>query len=321
MFTNVIPNEMNQGLKFSGAIPANLLPFKEDYSIDEQNYRRHLSWLAAVEGVDAIVCNGHAAEVSSLNLKERREALALALEEVGDRVSVICGIFTDNTLEAAKMAKEAESEGASGLLIFPPTLFMWGAQLRPEMPLIHFQTISQATSLPLIVFEYPPSSGLGYKPETLAQLAEIENVVAVKDWSNDVVAYERNLRALRATGLPVAMLSSFTMSLFSSYMLGADGSISGMGSVTADLHVELFEAVQAGDLERGRALNDRLDPLVRVFYAPPFVDMHNRMKEALALLGRIDSAVVRPPLRKIDQAEREGIRKALIEARLLDFTV
>jgi 4-hydroxy-tetrahydrodipicolinate synthase len=113
------------------------------------------------------------------------------------------------------------------------------------------------------------------------------------------------------------MLSSYTMSLFASYVLGADGSISGMGSVTADLHVQLYSAVRRGDLETARRLNDRLDPLVRVFYAPPFVDMHNRMKEALALLGRIDKAVVRPPLKRIGETEREQIRQALVKSGLM----
>ena len=215
------------------------------------------------------------------------------------------------------MPRDAKAEGAAGLLVFPPTLFMWGARLRPEMAVVHFETIAEATDLPLIVFEYPPAIGIGYDPETLARLAEIDRVVGVKDWSNDMVALEANLRALRGTGRPVAMLSSYTMSLFASYVLGADGSISGMGSVTADLHAELFRAVQAGDLEAGRRLNDRLAPLVEVFYAPPFVDMHNRMKEALALLGRIDKAVVRPPLRPIGDGERERIRQALLRSGLL----
>ena len=75
--------------------------------------------------------------------------------------------------------------------------------------------------------------------------------------------------------------------------------------------------MQAGDLEAGRALNDRLAPLVEVFYAPPFVDMHNRMKEASALLGRIDKAVVRPPLKRISDEERERIRHALLRSGLL----
>lgn len=302
--------------RFSGAMPANLLPFKADYSIDEINYRRHLSWLADVEGVNAIVCNGHAAEVSSLNREERRRALAIALDEVGDRVELISGIYTDNTFEAAELARDAREEGAAGLLVFPPTLFMWGAQLRPEMPLSHFSAIAEAVDLPLIVFEYPPAGGIGYTPETLARLVEIETVVGVKDWSNDMVSFERNLRAIRSTGRPVAMLSSYTMSLMGSYLLGADGSISGMGSVTADLQVQLFAAVQAGNLDAARALNDRLDPLVRAFYAPPFVDMHNRMKEACALLGRIDRAIVRPPQQPIGEEERRRLAEALRQVGL-----
>jgi 4-hydroxy-tetrahydrodipicolinate synthase len=166
------------------------------------------------------------------------------------------------------------------------------------------------------VFEYPPASGIGYAPETLARLAEIPQVAAVKDWSNDIVAFERNLRALRGSGRPVAMLSSFTMSLMATFLLGADGAISGMGSVAADLQAELFARCQKGDVDGARQINDRLDPLVRVFYAPPFVDMHNRMKEALVLLGRIPAAHVRPPLTPVPAAEREAIRQALIAAQL-----
>jgi len=90
-----------------------------------------------------------------------------------------------------------------------------------------------------------------------------------------------------------------------------------MGSVTADLQAELFAACQKGDLDGARRINDRLEPLVRVFYAPPFVDMHNRMKEALVLLGRLPRAVVRPPLVKLAGAEIDRIRCALVEAGLI----
>ena len=308
---------MRDHLTFSGVIPANLLPFMPDYSIDEANYRRHLSWLADVPGVTAITVNGHAAEVSSLLRDERRRALAIALDEVGGRLPLITGIYSDNTLEAVELARDARAEGAGGLLVFPPTLFMWGAQLRPEMPYRHFAMIAEAVNIPLVVFQYPPASGMGYSPDTLVQLTEIPQVVAVKEWSNDIIAFEQNLRAIRSTGRPVAVLSSFTMSLFSSFVLGADGTISGMGSVAADLQAELFAHVQHGDLDAARQVHDRLEPLVRVFYAPPFLDMHNRMKEALAILERIDRAVVRPPLQPISAAERRQIGEALVRAGLL----
>ena len=303
-------------VKFSGVMPANILPFKADLSIDEAAYRRHLRGLADTRGVTGIVANGHAAEVSSLSREERRRALAIALDEVGTRCPVVAGVYSDGTQEAVALAADAKAESAAGVLVFPPTLFMWGAQAKPEMARRHFSEIAEKAGLPIVVFEYPPASGIGYSPETLAELAEIPLVSAVKDWSNDIVAFEANLRALRATGRPVAMLSAFTMSLMATFVLGADGAISGMGSVVADLQAELFAACQKGDLDGARQVNDRLDPLVRVFYAPPFVDMHNRMKEALVLLGRIPAAHVRPPLTPVSATERETIRRALAASGL-----
>jgi len=261
------------------------------------------------------VANGHAAEVASLSREERKRTLGIALDEVAGACPVIAGVYTDGTAEAVALARDAQAAGAAGILLFPPTLFMWGAQLKPDMVLRHYREVA-TVGLPIVAFEYPPASGIGYSPETLARLAEIPQVVGIKDWSNDIVAFEANVRAVRATGRPVAMLSSFTMSLMASFLLGADGAISGMGSVTADLQAELFAACQKGDVDGARRINDRLEPLVRVFYAPPFVDMHNRMKEALVLLGRIPAAHVRPPLTPIPAAEREAIARALTLARL-----
>jgi 4-hydroxy-tetrahydrodipicolinate synthase len=304
-------------LKFTGVLPANLLPFTAGLSIDEGAYRAHLRWLVDAPGVTGVVVNGHAAEVASLSREERQRALAIALDEVAGACPVVSGVYADGTQEAVTLARDARAGGATGILVFPPTLFMWGAHLKPEMALRHFAEIASAVDLPIVIFEYPTASGIGYTPETLARLAEIPTVAAVKDWSNDIVAFEQNLRAVRATGRPVAVLSSFTMSLMASFLLGADGAISGMGSVVADLQAELFAACQKGDLERARVINDRLHPLVRVFYAPPFVDMHNRMKEALVLLGRMPHAHVRPPLTPVTAAERAEIRRALVLSRLL----
>jgi 4-hydroxy-tetrahydrodipicolinate synthase len=304
-------------ISLRGIIPANLLPFHADFSIDEPEYRRHLSWLAGVRGVTAITCNGHAAEVSSLTRGERQQALAIAGKEVGGRLPVLAGILAEGTLEAVILAKDARAGGAAGILVFPPALFMGGAQLRPEMVVRHFSMIADAVDLPIVVFQYPPAIGIGYSPETLAQLTKIPQVVGVKDWSNDIVAFERNLRALRATGRPVAMLSSYSASLLATFVLGADGTISGMGSVAADLQAELFDAVRQGDLETARKINARLRPLADVFYTPPFLDQHNRMKEALVLLGRWRQAVVRPPLLRVSDGERQRIRAALAGSGLL----
>jgi 4-hydroxy-tetrahydrodipicolinate synthase len=308
---------MDDRLRFSGIMPANLLPFTADLRIDERAYRAHLRWLADTPGVTGLVVNGHAAEVASLGREERKRALAIALDEVAGACPVVSGVYSDGTQEAVELARDAKAGGAAGMLVFPPTLFMWGAQLKPDMAIRHHSEIAAAVDLPLIVFQYPPAGGIGHTPETLARLAEIPSVAGVKEWSNDIVAFERNLRAVRGTGRPVAILSSFTMSMMATFVLGADGAISGMGSVAADLQAELFQVCQKGDLEAARRVNDRLGPLVRAFYAPPFVDMHNRMKEALVLLGRIPHAYVRPPLTPVGADERRRIRQALVDSGLL----
>ena len=115
---------------------------------------------------------------------------------------------------------------------------------------------------------------------------------------------------------PVNVLSTHSSWLLSSLVLGCSGLLSGSGSVIADLQTALFQAVKSNDLARARQVNDRIYPLAQAFYADPFVDMHNRMKEALVLLGRIPCAAVRPPLVKLSDAEIARIRTALTEAKI-----
>jgi 4-hydroxy-tetrahydrodipicolinate synthase len=100
-------------------------------------------------------------------------------------------------------------------------------------------------------------------------------------------------------------------------VLGCNGLLSGSGSVIPDLQAQLFRAVRENDLAEARRINERIEPLARVFYADPFVDMHNRMKEALVLLGRQPRAYVRPPLVRLSRAEIARIREALVEAGML----
>ena len=131
---------------------------------------------------------------------------------------VVAGVYSDGTLEAVELARDARAAGAAGLLVFPPTLFMWGAQQKPDMVLRHFQTIADAVDLPIIVFEYPLASGIGYSPETLAELCKIpygggrEGLV-----ERHRVATRRTCACCARAGRPVAMLSSFTMSLMASF--------------------------------------------------------------------------------------------------------
>jgi len=301
-----------------GVIPANLLPMHADLSIDEPSYRRHLRDLADVRGVTAMTANAHASEVASLTRGEQRRALEIALDEVGDRVPIVAGVYADGTALAASLGREWATLGVQALLIFPPIPFIAGVQHRPEMVYAHFARIADASGLPLIAFQYPLRSNLGYTTEMLVELAErVPNVVAIKDWSQDIVVCERNLRALRGLGRPFSVLTTYSQALLPALAQGADGILSGHGSVVAPLHVELWDAVQRGHLRAAQAVAERLFVLTEVFYAEPFLDMHNRMKAALVILRRLPAAHVRPPLLPIEADERTRIADALARADLL----
>ncbi len=303
----------------AGVIPACILPFHDDLSLDLKSFAKHLQHTAAVPGLTAITINAHSTEVGSCTLEEQRQVMDAAVDAVGDKIALVHGIYAEGSLEAARIAKQATQGGAAALLVFPPGPFTMGQN--PDMVLAHFKRIADVSDLPLIAFQYPLAGGQGYPRETLDRLLdEVPTVRAIKDWCNNPPQHERQIVELQSRSRKVNVLSTHSAWLFSSLVLGCNGLLSGSGSVIADLQSELFQAVQANDLAKARAVNDRIRPLAQVFYAGPAVDMHNRMKEALVLLGRIPRAVVRPPLVKIQPAEIERIRQALVEAELLPAT-
>lgn len=299
-----------------GVIPAVLLPFHDDLSIDDNSFRRHLRDVTVAKGLSAVTINAHSTEVASCTFEEQRRVLDIALDEIGDKLPIVNGVWADGSIEAARIARMATEGGASALLVFPPAPFTLGQS--PEMALAHFKRIADASDLPIIVFQYPLATGQGYPRDTLLRMCEqVPTIRAIKDWAGNVPQHEMHIRTLQSLPRPVNVLTTHSSWLFSSLVLGCNGLLSGSGSVIADLQAALFEAVQANDLARARELNDRIYPLARVFYADPWADMHNRMKEALVLLGKLPRAVVRPPLVKLARPEIERIRDALVESGLL----
>jgi 4-hydroxy-tetrahydrodipicolinate synthase len=300
-----------------GVIPAVLLPFHEDLSIDEAAYRAHLRDVAAVEGVSAITTNAHASEVASCSSEEQKRVLAITADEIGDRMPIVNGVYAENALEAARIAKMADAGGASALLVFPSGVFTFGQ--RPEMAIDHFKRIADATDLPLIAFQYPLAGGQGYPLATLTAILDaVPTVRAIKDWCSNPQLHERHIRVLQSRAPAVNVLTTHSAWLMSSLVLGCAGLLSGSGSVIADLHAQLWRAVQANDLAAARRINNRIWPTAEVFYSEPWVDMHNRMKEALVLLGKLPRATVRPPLAKLSTGEIERVRRALVAAGLLE---
>ena len=300
-----------------GVWPATLTPFDPDGAIDDAALATHVREVAATPGVRAVVVNGHAGETSSLNRAERALVVRLAVGAAG-RVPVVAGVVAEDPRDARDLAADAAEAGASGLLLFPPLMFAGGAALRPEMVLRFVRDVARASALPIVLFQLSRASGLAFSTELLVRLcAEVPEIVAIKDGTDVPEVYEDNLRALRRLPRPPTVLATNNTWLMASLVYGANGILSGLGSVAPQLLVELHDAVAAGDLAAARAVNDRLVPLCRAFYRAPYLDAHNRMKTALHLLGRLPHPDPRAPLLPPDDDDRRRIQAALVAAGLL----
>ena len=298
--------------KLEGVIPATLLAFDKDFQINEKASRKHIKECALTDGISAITVNGHSSEIHACNFEEQKRILSFSLEEVGDFIPVINGVYADGSIEAAKIARMSDTTGASALLCFPPQSMAMGGHLRPEMALEHFKRIADATDLPLICFNYPSAGNLTYPFDTLLKLFEtVPTIKAIKDWSNDPMIHEKHIKTFQNLSNPVNVLTTHSSWLMSSLVMGARGLLSGAGSVIASLQVELFNAVQFKNLEIAQRINDQMFPLAQAFYSPPFLDMHNRMKEVLVLTGKMEEAIVRPPLMKLSSMEINKLKKAV----------
>ena len=298
--------------KLEGVIPATLLAFDKDFQINEKASRKHIKECALTDGISAITVNGHSSEIHACNFEEQKRILSFSLEEVGDFIPVINGVYADGSIEAAKIARMSDTTGASALLCFPPQSMAMGGHLRPEMALEHFKRIADATDLPLICFNYPSAGNLTYPFDTLLKLFEtVPTIKAIKDWSNDPMVHEKHIKTFQNLSNPVNVLTTHSSWLMSSLVMGAKGLLSGAGSVIASLQLELFNAVKVKNLEIAQRINDQMFPLAQAFYSPPFLDMHNRMKEVLVLTGKMEEAIVRPPLMKLSSMEINKLKKAV----------
>lgn len=304
--------------KAEGIIPAALMPWKPDLSMDLAGLRSHMRELASVRGVTAVCINGHASEMMSCSEDEQIEILSATLDAIGTRLPVLSGVFSESSVLAARQARRMQDAGANALLVVPPSTFGKGAQARPEMVMEHYQRIAAATDLPLVIFQYTVAGGLGFSLETLLRLAEeIPSICGIKDYCGDPVLHEETVRHLQNGSCRINVLSAHSSWLLQSLALGCAGILSGAGSTIAALQVELFEAMANSDLVAAREINERMNVLTRLFYRAPMADQHNRMKEANVILGKFENATVRPPLMKLSDAEIVLIEKGFASAGLV----
>jgi 4-hydroxy-tetrahydrodipicolinate synthase len=297
------------GTQFSEVNPANVVPMTEDGSeIDEDSLERHLADLVGRDGLNGIVTNGHAGEVYALSRAERIRVVELAVDAADDDTPVVSGVVGGSTKDVIDGIEQVEEAGADGVLVVPPHTPI---HTRSEAARGFFNDIGQASDLPLIVFQHPHWAGGHYPPELLAEIAATEGVVAVKDAVWGVDHYQEAVRALRDGEADVDHYVANDEHLLPSFVLGSDGAVLELAAVIPDLIVDLYEAVENGNIERARAAYDQMEPFIDAMYEPPVTDSHTRLKVALELRGTIDSAAPRPPTAPIHEDEVASIERAM----------
>lgn len=193
-----------------------------------------------------------------------------------------------------------------------------GASLETKVPYRYHAAIAEAVDLPLILFQLQPAlGGVLYSAEILQRLVSIPTVTAIKEASFDAVRFLQVKAALKNASRRITLLTGNDNFIFESFVLGAEGALLGFSTLGTREQVAMLAAVQHGDLATGRALGRRLQPLADVIFAPPITDYRARTKEALWMLGVLETTTVRPPLLPISDPERAVIRQALVQAGLL----
>ena len=184
----------------------------------------------------------------------------------------------------------------------------------------YVDAVLDAVDLPVSIFQFALASGQGYTTETLVEMAKRPRVLAIKEGSDTMLAYEENWRQVKAVAPKVAMLPSNFDWFLAQCAVGADGILSGLASLTPHFLVDLWSATEGEDLGAMRAASDRLHPVVRSIYgAPPKMDMHTRIKVALQHLGVIDCARPRPPLLPVANDIATRVRATADAAGLSQF--
>ena len=209
-------------------------------------------------------------------------------------------------------AQKAEAAGADAIIVVQ--IREWQNSRGPGQAESLFQSLGRATTLPLIVFQ---SVSAWFDTETLQRVLEVPTVMAVKQAVTGIALYQDQYRAIRRARPDVSILSAYDAALLPTLAIGADGVLLGIAGLFPDLVIDLYNACQSGDYEKGRRLGDELAPMSHYLYSvPPRSLRHVRTKAALKKLGLIASDMVREPLVPLDAAERAKLDQAMRTASL-----
>jgi 4-hydroxy-tetrahydrodipicolinate synthase len=277
-----------------GVITAMATPFEEGGAVDETAARRLAAHLVE-HGSHGVVVAGSTGEAATLDDEEHIGLLAAVVDEIGGSAQVICGTGTNDTRHSIELTMAAAEAGAEAALIVTP----YYNKPNPAGLLAHFEAIAEAVpGLPLIAYNIPSRVVINVPPEQLAEIARIESVVAVKQANNDDLGPIQGLDVL--AGNDEIFLRTLE--------LGLAGGILVASHLIGDQMRAIWDAVEAGDLDRAREIDAGLKPLYEVL---GITTNPIPVKAALEMAGLIPRGELRLPLVEVDADQRAAVREAL----------
>lgn len=289
---------------FGTVCVAMVTPFDRDGALDVEAGRRVAAHLVD-NGVDSLVLAGTTGESPTTTVAEKLDLLKNVKDEVGDRAKIIAGVGTNNTAASMELARVSADAGADALLVVTP----YYSKPSQEGLVQHFTAIAGATDLPVCLYDIPGRSAIPIGADTIARLAEVPTIKAMKDAKGDI---GQATTLIRSTGL--AWYSGDDPLNLPWLAMGASGFISVIGHAAPRKLRELYDAFDGGELERAREINaDNLTPLIR---AQARLGGVSFAKAALRLQG-IEVGDPRLPVVAPDDAELEELRRDLKQAGVL----
>jgi 1-pyrroline-4-hydroxy-2-carboxylate deaminase len=268
---------------WAGVFPAATTQFDSNLDVDLPATRRVQEALLE-DGVHGLVLMGTVGEGNSLSAEEKRSVLSAAVQVSGGKVPVIAGVSEFTTAAAASFARDAERIGAAGLMVLPAMVYVpTSAELEH-----HFRTVAAATALPIMLYNNPPSYRVNIDIATLDRLADVRNIVAIKESAPDS---RRFTDIFNAFGDRFVLFAGLDDVAFEGLTLGAKGWVSGLTNAFPAESLRLYEALRSGDLESARRIYRWFMPLLHLDAEH---DLVQSIKLAEQIMGR-GSERVRPP--------------------------
>jgi 4-hydroxy-tetrahydrodipicolinate synthase len=291
--------------RFGAVVTAMVTPFRDDHGLD-LDAARSLAAHLYERGSDSLVIAGSTGESPTLTHREKLDLFQAVIDVARGKGKVLCGTGTYNTAETLELSREAEELGADGLLLVTPYY-----NKPPQRGLFeHFTQVANAVSIPVVAYNIPGRTGTRIEHDTLLRIAEVPNIVGVKDSTGD---FQSISRLISEVSPEFEVYSGDDWATFGYMCLGAVGVVSVAGHLVGGRIRQMCDLIQSGDIPAARKIHEELTPLFNALF---ITSNPIPVKTALEMIG-LPVGPPRLPLVPATSEERERIRKALVDAGLL----